>query len=71
MLYILVFLGMFSDIHVCWANPTKDAIKKCGDKCNGSGTYGWGKTKTIAKQSALKLCNKEFGKCKIDYCEKK
>jgi len=59
--------------HVCWANPTPKALKKCTKPytCSGVGTYAWHPKKKIATRNAIRFCNKKFGKraCVLDYCE--
>ena len=59
-------------LYVCWARPTVESLKKCEKSrtCNGSGTYAYNIKIKEATRIALTAFNKEFGKCKLDYCEK-
>lgn len=58
--------------YICWATPTKKALKKCQkeNSCTGVGTYAWHRKREFAKKLAVKQCNQRFGTCYFDYCER-
>jgi len=61
-------------VHICWASPSKEALKKCQEAgtCSGVGTYAWHPKKIRAEEMAVRRCDKEYGKntCNLEYCEK-
>ena len=67
-LFVLLFL-IFCPLHeprkgewICWYTSAKDS--HCG-------TYGFSKSKDIAKEKGFSLCEKYCEeRCEFDYCEK-
>jgi predicted negative regulator of RcsB-dependent stress response len=59
-------------VYTCWAKPTAESLKKCekNNSCNGAGIYAQHLKLEESARIALVACNKEFGKCELDYCEK-
>lgn len=79
--FIFVFIGGFAYAgsirpnhgdYICWASPTPQVIHNCekNNKCDGSGVYAWHNNLNIAKKTAINFCNKKFGSCTVDYCER-
>jgi len=71
-IFCTVPLNVFAQKYICWAKPTKEALNKCESKrtCRGTGTYSWHAKKRVAEKFALSSCNKEFGTCYLEYCER-
>ena len=45
----------------CWAVDVSDP---------SNGTYSINSNRAVAERAAIDLCQKMFGKCRVDYCQK-
>lgn len=56
----------------CFFNPTEKVLKSCRAKgyCEGAGVYSQHTNKNVAIRIGMDKCVKEYGSCKLDYCEK-